>query len=235
MEEKDYLEYDKQIIFAKKDKVEEIKGHYSSFGWKVEKVEDNTRYEDIVDITFFRPHKIKSKDELQLLQVHMEERVNEVAKYEKYKTRKSTVLGLSLGGVIVLCLLFTVLNITKDLAVPLWVQIMLVVIFVSLIVIEVVFLPKIYNYELKKSKTEIERLNDEITNILEKVEKIIGEKMKCFPIFLNEPPYDNIFFADTDGQISEFYDVSKQVAGCNFADSRTFEDLITLYFNREKD
>ena len=65
--------------------------------------------------------------------------------------------------------------------------------------------------------------------------KIIGEKMKCFPIFLNEPPYDNIFFADTDGQISEFYDVSKQVAGCNFADSRTFEDLITLYFNREKD
>lgn len=176
MEKKDYFEYDKQIIFAKKDKVEEIKGHYSSFGWKVEKVEDNTRYEDIVDITFFRPHKIKSKDELQLLQVHMEERVNEVAKCEKHKTRKSTVLGLSLGFVIVLCLLFTVLNVTKDLAVPLWGQIVLAVIFVALIVIEVVFLPKIYNYELKKSKTEIKRLNDEITNILEKVEKITGEK-----------------------------------------------------------
>ena len=64
--------------------------------------------------------------------------------------------------------------------------------------------------------------------------KIIGEKMKCFPIFLNEPPYETIFFADSDGQISEFYEVSKQIAGCNFADSRTFEDLLTLYFNCEE-
>ena len=65
--------------------------------------------------------------------------------------------------------------------------------------------------------------------------KIIGEKMKCFPIFLNEPSYENIFFAYANGEISEFYDVSKQVAVCNFADSRTFEDLITLYINREED
>lgn len=65
--------------------------------------------------------------------------------------------------------------------------------------------------------------------------KIIGEKMKCFPIFLNEPPYETIFFADADGQISEFYDVSKQVAGCNFADSKTFEDLLALYIDKEED
>ena len=64
--------------------------------------------------------------------------------------------------------------------------------------------------------------------------RIIGERMKCFPVFLNEPPYGTVFYSDTSGGISEFYDVSKQVAGCNFVDARTFEDLITLYMNREE-
>ena len=65
--------------------------------------------------------------------------------------------------------------------------------------------------------------------------KIIGERMKCFPIFLNEPPYRTVFFADAKGQISEFYDVSTQIVGCNFADSKTIEDLIILYSNTEND
>ena len=65
--------------------------------------------------------------------------------------------------------------------------------------------------------------------------RIIGEKMKCFPIFLNEPPYETIFFADANGEVSEFYDVSNRVAGCNWADSKTFKDLIMLYINREDD
>lgn len=64
--------------------------------------------------------------------------------------------------------------------------------------------------------------------------RIIGERMKYFPVFLNEPPYETVFYSDTSGEISEFYDVSKQVAGCNFVDARTFEDLITLYMNREE-
>lgn len=65
--------------------------------------------------------------------------------------------------------------------------------------------------------------------------RIVGEKMKCFPMFLNEPPYETIFFADARGEVSEFYDVSNRVAGCNWADSKTFEDLIMLYINREED
>ena len=62
--------------------------------------------------------------------------------------------------------------------------------------------------------------------------KIIGERFKSFPIFLNEPSFETIFFMDDKGEISEFYDVSKQVAGCNFVDGKTFEELLTLYTER---
>jgi len=63
--------------------------------------------------------------------------------------------------------------------------------------------------------------------------KIIGDKLKCFPVLLNEPPFETIYTVDKNGDISEFYDMNRQVAGCNFVDTETFEELLALYTNRK--
>ena len=71
------IEYDELRLYVKKTKKDEIVNHYKVFGWNLVSINENKRYEDIVDLEFKRPHKIKEKDELQLLQVYMEENVNQ--------------------------------------------------------------------------------------------------------------------------------------------------------------
>ena len=93
----DYINYDSLKLYVKKNKSKEIIEHYKLFGWEVLEEFENKKYEDILDLTFCRPHKIKNKDELQLLQVYMEERLNEQAKIEKHKHSKTTSIGLCLG------------------------------------------------------------------------------------------------------------------------------------------
>ena len=67
-----------------------------------------------------------------------------------------------------------------------------------------------------------------------RIEKnIIGDKFKCFPIFLNEPPFETIYTVGKNGELCEFYDASGRVAGCNFMDSKTLEELIAIYFEQQ--
>lgn len=89
---KDFLD-----LYVKKEKSQEIVRRYRIFGWQLEKASENNLYEDLVDLTFSRPHNIPNKDELQLVQVYMEEKVNEIAKEEHHKHSKSIALGLSCG------------------------------------------------------------------------------------------------------------------------------------------
>ena len=51
MKTNNYNEYDKLVLYVKKDKAKEIIGRYVLFGWEVESQEENSRYEDILDIT----------------------------------------------------------------------------------------------------------------------------------------------------------------------------------------
>ena len=59
--------------------------------------------------------------------------------------------------------------------------------------------------------------------------KIVGERFRCFPVFLNEPAFDRVLFKDNLGNISNFYDGAHQVKGCNFVDSGVLADLIEMY------
>ena len=62
--------------------------------------------------------------------------------------------------------------------------------------------------------------------------KIIGARYTCFPVFLNEPPFERVLFRDDSGNISTFYDNTHKVAGCNFVDSGVLADLLEVYKSR---
>ena len=177
MDEKDIFASDRLTIFVKKERVERVVENYALFGWTIESQEDNNRYEDIVDITFSRPHKIENKDELQLLQVHMEERVNDEAKLDKYKNSKTTSFGMCLGVVIFVCLLVASLGLFGVINGVFLVEIIVLFLISGiLIVLECIFLPKIYKRENENYKSKKKMLEEEIVEICEKVKKITGEK-----------------------------------------------------------
>ena len=166
-------EYDYLTLYAKKIKVKEVIEHYQIFGWELVNESENYRYEDILDLSFVRPHKIKNKDELQLQQVYMEEKLNEIGKCEKHKNSKSVSFGLCIGvGVLLLLALsinmFIKMNTTS--------QLVFAIIFASLsvilLILELVFLPKIYKKENLYFKTKTESLNQELINLFNHVKKL---------------------------------------------------------------
>ncbi len=75
-------------IKGKKQAAEHIIGCYGKFGWKLVEQKDDKIYGDVTHMTFMRPHFIKNKDELQLLQVRLEIAYNNMGKFSaKCKTR----------------------------------------------------------------------------------------------------------------------------------------------------
>ncbi|MBQ7327874.1 MAG: hypothetical protein IJX00_02805 [Clostridia bacterium] len=91
MEDKDNLH-----LYAKKSKLNLVEECYESLGWQKTAQEENKRYEDLVDLSFERPHKINNKDDLQLLQIHMEHHLNKLGRIERRKYFKSLIFGVSL-------------------------------------------------------------------------------------------------------------------------------------------
>ena len=79
----DYHNYDKLKVTAKTAKEKELVSHYAYFGWKETDRKEDKRFFDIAHITFTRPHKIKNKDRLQLLQIYYEAYMNELYECEK--------------------------------------------------------------------------------------------------------------------------------------------------------
>ena len=65
--ERDYNKYDYQTIVAKIEKANRLIEDYASFGWK--KIEEcpHSIYENLIEITFEREHKIANKDDMQFL------------------------------------------------------------------------------------------------------------------------------------------------------------------------
>ena len=174
MKTNNYNEYDKIVLYVKKDKAKEIIERYVLFGWEVESQEENSRYEDILDVTLSRPHKIQNKDELQLLQVNMEERLNKRAKIDKHKNSLTTSVGLCLGSVILILMVILALSLSQILVNGLVEKILIGVISVGLIVLEGLILPKIYKYESKKYKTDCGIVDKEIEDICERVKALMG-------------------------------------------------------------
>lgn len=175
MKTNNYNEYDKLVLYVKKEKLEEIVEHYILFGWELESQKENDRYEDILDVVFSRPHKIENKDELQLLQVHMEERLNKKAKIDKHKNGLITAAGLCMGSILAGIITILVLSLFDVLQFGLVIKILLGVSIVCLIVIECLFLPKIYKYEKEKYKIDYLAVEDEINAICERVKILVGD------------------------------------------------------------
>ena len=61
--------------------------------------------------------------------------------------------------------------------------------------------------------------------------KIVGQRYRSFPVFLNEPSFSKVLFRDASGNISNFYDGAHEIAGCNFVDRGVLADLIEIYKN----
>jgi hypothetical protein len=62
---------------------------------------------------------------------------------------------------------------------------------------------------------------------------IIGDRFKCFPILLNEPPFETMYSINEKGELCEFYEASGRVAGCHIMDSKTLEELIAVYCEQQ--
>ena len=162
MMKNNYRDNDSLTLYVKKNKSEEIISYYNFFGWELVVQDDNSRYEDLIDLTFTRPHKMKNKDELQLQQIYMEEALNKMGKLERHKHSRITAFGLCLG---VLSLISIFLGVYCGLKLKsLWGIIggmLFAVIGVVAVVIEAFIFPKMYKridelYEIKHKDLELE-------------------------------------------------------------------------------
>ena len=169
-------QYDDTItIFAKTKKLSEIINIYKNFGWKLTTQKENSRYQDIVDLTFTRPHKIHHKDELQLHQVYMEDKLNSLAKLEKYRYSKTIILSLSYG---ILGLLFLVLGLLANFQVTLGLglveSIISIIIGIALWTIGVLKIPKIHKKQNEIFNNKSKILKSEILSIITIAKKLSG-------------------------------------------------------------
>ena len=108
------FESDTISIKSKKRASEHIIARYGDFGWTLTDRKEDKLYGDIVHLTFSRPHCIKNKDELQLMQVRLEIAYNAMGRYScKIPVRSALSgsllgllsLGLATGGAFIFLLL----------------------------------------------------------------------------------------------------------------------------------
>ena len=183
MKEKDFQNFDYLDIIVKKKSEQEISNAYSAFLWnKIYKKEDR-RYNDVVHLSFRRPHKINNKDSLQLLEVYYESALNnradlEIKKHSKSKIKLANLIFFSaillFGAGVFIYLKKTLLSI------------ILGSVFVLGVVFGAFFLKnkikkqfvkenEVYLEKLKKNQEEIKSILDQV-KVLTKKENFNGEK-----------------------------------------------------------
>ena len=173
----DIFENDKLELYVKKDKVDEITNYYGKFKWEVVDRTENKKYEDLIDLTFSRPHYIKNKDDLQLLQVHLEENLNKIGKLEKMKNSKTLAFGLSAGilpiGLAVLGIL-QLINFISTLQLVGGMVLLASAVFLGVAV--AICARRIHNSEYKLFVTSYNSVQKTIEGILLKVNELIVEE-----------------------------------------------------------
>lgn len=171
----DYNEYDSLSLYVKTEKRDEIIEHYKLFKWELFKEVLNSKYEDIVDLTFIRPHKIENKDELQLLQVYMEERINGISKLEKNKHSIATAFGLGFGvGGLVLISLALIFYYNLLGSLKLWLSITFGVVGFIFVVLFAVVLPWVIKKEKEKFSVNFQKQTEALSDICEKAKVLVG-------------------------------------------------------------
>lgn len=168
----DYTNLDKLDIYAQKDKANKIIECYQSFSWQLVSNNENEKYENIRDLSFIRPHKIKNKDYLQYNQIEMENILNEIGKLEKKKHAKSTSLGL-LFGLISSFFLFLGFYLILYTNVSLFTSIFTIVFALGITMMTTLLSIKIF----KKEKIDFENKYSSLNIKLEDICKIVKEKI----------------------------------------------------------
>lgn len=171
MVEIDYNKFDKFSLYVKKEMKDEIVENYAKFGWELIDVKLNMFYDDIIDLTFKRPHIISNKDELQLSQVYMEDKINEIGKLNKNKDSKSTEFAM-LCGLCGFCLfvgaVLFYLNLSKPLNV--WLAAVSIVGGCVFFAVLFVFFPKVKKKEQRVFEETRKRLYAEVGEICSRAE-----------------------------------------------------------------
>ncbi len=172
---KDHNKFDYITIFIKKSMADEIKQSYAHFEWSVFDEKENDRYEDILDITFSRPHNIKNKDDLQILQMYTEDGFNKLGKLEKTKHSKTLITALTtevIGFFLFACGLLTALNLLPFGI--LWLSITSAVIGGLSMIAGAVIMPIIFKKEIVSYEKTKQKLYDEIKQVHNRVENLKG-------------------------------------------------------------
>ena len=170
-----YKEYDRITLLVKHNLSKEIIEYYKILGWELEKEDENKRYQDIVDLTLIRPHKIENKDELQLLQVYMEERINKLSRLERHKHSFSTSYGLFFGIIGLILATFGVLFILNILPTFKLVGGIVFCGIGGLMMLScAIFIPRIFKKEKIKFEKNHTMLTNELKEIFVKASKLTG-------------------------------------------------------------
>ena len=173
---KDYKNFDTITLYVKKRKVKKIIEYYKLLGWELESRKHNKHYADLSDLVFCRPHKIENKDELQLLQVYLEDKLNAEGKNEKDRHIKSKCFIVTFGVLGFLFFVFGLLMCFNIFALGLGFGISFCTLAFVLLVVGVTFLPKLFKKEkivFEQKKTIISK---EIQEICKKAKSLKGGK-----------------------------------------------------------
>lgn len=171
MKEIDYNNFDKLEIYAKKNKVDMIIKCYEAFSWTLFEKEENSRYADTYNLTFIRPHKIENKDFLQYHQIEMENNLNKIGKIEKNRHSKSTIWGL-IFGLLLIGFTFLSISLFKVRTILNYIfAIASVCLAITLLLLSIFLIPKIYKKEKKIFSKQNELLQKNLKLICEMTQK----------------------------------------------------------------
>ncbi len=96
---RDYNNFDYLDATVKLNSLEELKAHYAVLGWECVYFDCGKSVKKTVRAVFRRPHNIKNKDELQLLQVYMEYAWNRIDGASLNPCPKTVAAGLTFGAI----------------------------------------------------------------------------------------------------------------------------------------
>lgn len=95
MEKRDYKNYDYLCVTVKREALAYLESFYLALGYETIEEEEHRIYFNEINVTFRRPHKVKNKDRLQLLQIYIESLVNDFGKYSSRRRPHALAFGIS--------------------------------------------------------------------------------------------------------------------------------------------
>lgn len=162
---------DRLYVTVKRDKLDDCLNSYRAFGWILQSSEPHRIYENLVNLSFRRPHKIINKDDLQLLQVYYETAINSIGKLEKLPRPRTVAFSLVswfiIAALMVASFVFYVLSANYLYSVLGWVCLGA---GVALIIPTVVFTLKLNGIEGRMVDAKLKLLNEAISLTLSKAE-----------------------------------------------------------------